>query len=372
MKENKLKKEEIKKDTEKEMKKSYLLTGLKAGDSDLAIVMKKDDYLLECMCEKTEDHYILTFHSDHMHPFRDSFELEHSEKLKLLINTLNLEHLVRRLRFSLNPDNLFFSDSYMPKVMERSVREGQDSFLAELKALIAAVMYPGYSYQDYLEGGDDLYDQSELLTEVREAEATGEIRELLYQALEAENEYQRKVFVKTSRKSLELKQKLVPLLTVLMVLAILLASYLGLVKCKEQSIFLKANEEFQRGNYVNVIEELGPVDVDSLSMETKYIAALSYVYSSNLRTEQVSIITSNLSMNCDPSMLDYWVYIGRAKYDDAIDVAKSLRNDSMLLYALGEKKRSVSNDSDITGSEKEKIIESIDEEIKKTNESVNQ
>ena len=79
----------------------------------------------------------------------------------------------------------------------------------------------------------------------------------------------------------------------------------------------------------------------------------------------------NLTSKTDENILDYWIALGEVKYDEAIDLAKKLQDDELLLYALLNKDRYIQDDTTLTGEEKEKEKQAIKSDIDKLTQQLN-
>ena len=64
-------------------------------------------------------------------------------------------------------------------VIEREVPDDNSDFCNEYKALIGAIMFPKYSFDDYYSGGKDLYKKKKLLKNLSRQEDTTTIKEIL-------------------------------------------------------------------------------------------------------------------------------------------------------------------------------------------------
>jgi uncharacterized membrane protein YukC len=64
----------------------------------------------------------------------------------------------------------------------------------------------------------------------------------------------------------------------------------------------------------------------------------------------------------DDNLLLYWIQLGRIEYGAAIDTAKRIGDDELLLYGLVKYEMSVQLDTTMTGDEKESLLSSLNQQ----------
>jgi len=116
-----------------------------------------------------------------------------------------------------------------------------------------------------------------------------------------------------------------------------------------------------------VIDDLSNISVSTINEHEKYIPAVAYIRSQSVDAfskETKDMLIERLSYNSDVKQLDYWIYLGRADADNAIDIAQRLSDNQLLLYAYIQKYEIVSADTTLSGDDKSSKLNSIKENIK--------
>ena len=124
---------------------------------------------------------------------------------------------------------------------------------------------------------------------------------------------------------------------------------------------------FINKDYSNVIKTSEKVDSKSLSQDDKYIVAYSVIQSEPLSANQKEqVLKINNQSNSD--YLRYWVLIGQAKIDEAIDVASFLDDPQLLMYGLTKKIDEVQRDPNLSSEKRTEQLNNYKtklEELKK-------
>lgn len=100
-----------------------------------------------------------------------------------------------------------------------------------------------------------------------------------------------------------------------------------------------------------------------MNSETKLILARSYVIQESMTSAQKDTVLASLTTMTETLVFDYWICLGRLKFEMAVDIAKRINDNELLLYALIKQSFYIKNDSNINGEEKSNKINAIQKEI---------
>ena len=99
------------------------------------------------------------------------------DRIRTLIEILSLEEDFAKYWFNLNPENLMYDRNFRVVAVEKELYQNgereEDEFLTQYKAVIGYAMQKKYTYEDYYEGGRDLYHKNSFLHKIGEAVNTG-------------------------------------------------------------------------------------------------------------------------------------------------------------------------------------------------------
>ena len=98
--------------------------------------------------------------------------------------------------------------------------------------------------------------------------------------------------------------------------------------------------------------------------EAKYILAASYVRLDSLSDKQKEVILNTITESTDDTIFYYWIYLGRGKFEKALDVAQNIGDTQLILHAYTNLYESVKADINMNGSEKQKKLEEYEKKIK--------
>lgn len=342
------------------MKKS----DLNATAEEIKFLSYKNKLLVPCEIRTNDEEVEFNFNIGELINF-DCIRCGQDEKYRLLANCSDLFVLSKEFEFSLNPQNLMFDVNLCPKVLLRDKCEdakSQELFLQKYKSLIACFLYPKYTYEDYYNGGNDLFKKHTELSFIFECENVNELKLYLLKTYqEHRNNQNNMIFV--SKKKKNVVKLCIPILIVLVIVFGVFTSvaYLKIIPFKE--VLLTADEQYLSGSYIEVQETLSNISVDKLPFSQKYILSRSYVSSESMTQEQKEVVLDGLTINTDEAVIDYWIYIGRLDFDNAIDQAQKIGDDELLLYSYIKQRSDLESDNKISGEEKTGKLNQIDEKI---------
>lgn len=327
--------------------------------------------MLPCTVIESEDGCTFVFDMDGMTKFRSIVDLTKMEQYQLLANCADLEKYAARYFFRLTPDNLVYDRNLCPYILMRDRKEeDKEFFFEEYKALVAAVLSEKYRFIDFYEGGNDLYKKIPSLRELEQKNSTREIFQYLLTNFKREKREE-----KTQRMSIKKSR----VLAVKIIVPILVFTVFGLAvyaflfqgkKMRFQEKIIQAYSYYLHADYVRVGDELKEIPIEQLSEEMQYVLARSHIFSEGLTPKQRESVLSGIGLNTDKTALRYWIEIGRGDFASAVDTAKRLGDDELLLFAYIKQSAYVAEDAAMSGEEKVKIRESLESDIKNMSESI--
>jgi type VII secretion protein EssB len=344
-----------------------------AGEGLIKQLEKGGGKAVPCSIESDGDYYVFTYDTAGLMSCDEVLKTRNIEKYEFLLHASELSELTDIFSFTLNPENLLVDEAFRPVIIERNFLNGKSNFISEYKALIGSTIDPSHSFEDYLRGGADIYEQNRLLSSVASAKTLGEITGLLGDAISEERSYNEKNFEVVKKKEYRMLKILLPVFGVIMALSLGLFGYEHFVVSKVNARTIKATDLYFSEDYKSVGKELAKADVETLSDASRYMAAVSAVKSSGLNADQKENILRALEQyKTNTDYLNYWVCIGRQDYVDADQYAQKFRDNEHRVFALSLRRVQLEKDSSISGSEKTEKINELDGEIKALLESINE
>lgn len=339
-----------------------------------ALLAYPEPELVPCEIEEYEDEFVMRFDVEELYPFDDIKKRLPEERWRLLYNCGFLFRLRERYRFELSPDNLWFDRNLCPKVLVRDLEAGGEEngaeFATQYKALAASILYDRYSYVDYVEGGADLYRKKAVLRTMVEQEEPEKLLEFFRQQYERELEYTTEHRVMVKRSSVKAARIAVPVMAAVTIVAAGVCGWLTLFQLPLKTHLLAGQSAYLRENYIDVQNQLEGVQVGDLPYDSRYILARSIVSTESLTSAQKENILAGLTLKTEPSVFDYWIYIGRGDYPSAVDMAKRLGNNELLLFAYIKYSASVKEDTVMDGEKKEALTNDLEQKIKSLTEEI--
>ena len=330
--------------------------------------------LAPCVLESTEDSINLIFDTQGLEPSETIQTKPKWEQLRFLINCASLVSLDMEYDFPMSLDNQLLDLNLMPSILIRDAKKtgtsgqsGPTSFLMRYKALIGSILLPKYKYENYLNGGQDLYKKNKLLQELSELETVAEIQDRLLK------EYRRQTWEVTTAQKLVPKRNVwvsriaIPLLALALLATLVYGGRLLLIDLPLRDSLLTANTAYINGNHLSVQQALRSYSIDRLPPETRYFLSRSYVSTEALTETQRENILIGLAPITNPMLFDYWIQLGRLYFTEAIDIAQRLGDDELLLYALLKHEVFVRNDLTIPGEERVTLLAELERNISNLN-----
>ena len=338
------------------------LSELKAKGSGIRELAYANAHLVPLDIAIDDDIAVFSYDTTDLFPLHSIKTYPLSERYRVLMNVAELYEVSQRYDFSLSPDNLFYDRNLLVKALKRDAAY-QDDFLTQYQCLCGHIIQKKYDFEDYMNGGLDLLKKNKLLTKVYDRTTVAQIAELFKTLYDEEIEYI------ANTKRIIGKGWLIALIASLSIITIIAiaGTFFSLHTLFVQGPYdlsvINAANAYIGENFDKVVDELSPYDITLLNKQSRFILANSYVVSESLTNDQKRTIRAGLNLKTDDNIINYWIMLGRERYDDALDLALRLNDDELRLYALLKQEVATEQDINITGAEKAAKIESINKEI---------
>ena len=348
---------------------------IEVRNCDLKISKDKREFLCypaeglaSCTVEEAEDGIVFVFEQDPSEGKQESgeslFKRPKEEKLRFLVNCATLLSLFEEYECSLSPTNLVVDMNLIPEVLLRDARDSESrEFLPGYKALIGSILKPKYNYEDFLEGGEDLYKKDKFLAKISSLESVTEVEELLLEEHKRVIERLKKTKKLVPKKQLLMIKIILPLLVVCLGVSAFFLYQAYFREIPYGTSMVEARNAYIANQPLRVQEALRNYDISRLSYETKYILARSYVITEVLTVEQIDDVLRGLTLRTEEQIFDYWIHLGRLEMEEAIDIALRFNDNELLLLAYLKYEVVVRYDPTIGGDDRVPLINRIESRI---------
>ncbi len=338
----------------------------------LALLKEPSDYFMPVKIEESSDAFLFSFSiSPHAQTWDDIQKLNQNDKLRLLLNISRFKKtLDTRITFFLHPNNIVFDDNLVPKIVYRGIRNllppfelDVDAFFIQYKCLVVALFSKNYSFDELYSGSIQHVKDTEFESKIANCESLQELEEILEESYRKEQAEVEKSMVFVPKKRFRFfKRMAISTLIVSVLLAIPLV-YFSFVKAPYEEKLLEAHRDFLAADYGKVITDLHGIDAKKLPDPAKYVLAYSYVKTEKLSEDQKTAIMNNISLKSDRNYLLYWIYNGRGDFEESMDLAKYIDDPQLIIYSLIKQTEQAKNDPNLSGSEREEHVRSLQEEL---------
>jgi len=273
--------------------------------------------------------------------------------------------------FFIHPDNLFLVSNQL-YIAHRGLtgsidpkETSHDQFLTQYKALVVSTLNPRYKFEEVVTGKVTIRDKA--FAKILSATTTVEIEHVLdeqYHALYTAREITERS-VKKSRYS-TFKFLAIGFAVILVGMGI----WLGLLlenTVPRQNRIINAQAAYMVNDFNESTSLLSDDDPRTLPPAVQYMLAASYVQLTTLRTVQRQAVLNNLSPSTSEIELRYWIYIGRGRLVEALDIAYSLGDTHLKINAYALRYDYVYADMNMPGAEKQNHLNRYLERMEELN-----
>lgn len=368
---------ETKIDIENIINKKIKISELNAKkDNEINRLGYENRYLIPCIPNLENEEVNFSYNLNGLTPLEYIKNNRTVEKLRFLINVSDTFSMFDEYMFNINPSNLYYDYNYCTKVVDRDIRKHDEiidleDVVLQYKSLIGHLFSSKYSYEDFYNGGIDLLKHSKVLEKYFSLNSIEEIKKELILDLNKKIKDDSENYIEIKSRDFKVKKYALRIISVLFFIAFVYCIYSAAYLNPFKDAIIKANNYYFNQDYEGVIKSLEKVKITRISKESKYMLAHSYIVSDNLSDTQKKNILSTLSSKSDENILDYWIFLGRSDYDEAIDLGKKIQDNELTLYALIKKDKFIQDDDKMSGEEKENTQETLKSEIDKLSKELN-
>ncbi|WP_153463038.1 type VII secretion protein EssB [Sediminibacillus terrae] len=346
----------------------------------LDLMLQPSEYFCSLTIEEEADAFQFDFQvNSRRKQWKQILKLQRNEKLRLLCNVGKLErYLTTRITFFLHPDNVVFDDNLMPVVVYRGIRGlvppyemEESSFLKQYKCFIIALFSKKYDFDQLYNGSLKDVKETEFQRKVSEIDTLEQLHAFLLESYEEEQRKTDKTMSVVPTKRFKLFKQLSIGMIVAAVLLAVPVVYYGLMKVPFQDDLLTAHGEYLASSNSGVISTLEDADPEKLPQQTKYILANAYINVENLSESEKEVILKNVSLKSDENYLLYWIYNGRGDFDQALETAKYIDDPQLIMYGLIKKIEQAKNNPDLSGTERDELVNELQDELNRYREEYN-
>ena len=360
--------------SDKEWKLSLRRSDVATQDlRELLILDLHHPLFLEQTMDADEDGLTFTYQLEpHSLSYEEVKSRPISERIRLALNVFALEAALEvPVTFLLDPSNLMITKDAQAKIAYRGVPGimtpealTAEDFLRQAKCF-AATLFADVDFMELYNGSLELETLPDFLVELREAEDQATAVAVLEKAYLDKTKEEKATLIQVSSRWHRVFKLASIWLSVAVVLLIIPLIYLIFLQNPFKEKLLQADTAFIKVDYSGVITELEGIAPSSLPTTQKYELAYSYIQGLEFSSDQKKVILNNVSLKSDELYLIYWIQIGRNTFEDALDTAKRINDNDLILYALAQEIKQVREDDKLSGKDRESKLSSLEGEYKK-------
>lgn len=276
-------------------------------------------------------------------------------------------HQAKRLNLFICPENILFDKSFEPYFIHYGVTESlppysldEEVLIHELKATLAALIDPKHSFEEY-----ESYSETLRLTDtaksIMEAQSLDELSSLSEEAISTkENEAKEQVHIPRKKWLINRYSLLGGIVLLIPLLAVFIYGYWFLIP--EKNAYIQSGQHYINSDFSSVITELQAYDGEGMPYVVQYQLANAYLATESLTEEQRENLQNTLTLQSNKNLFLYWIYLGRGENEEAIDLARTIEYELVVLGLL-KYKDEVTNDPSLETEERETILNDIQNEL---------
>ncbi|MED4905416.1 type VII secretion protein EssB [Parageobacillus thermoglucosidasius] len=277
-------------------------------------------------------------------------------------------HSRRRFILIVCPENLVFDHGLEPFFLHVGIKESLPPYepdearlLQEVKATVLALTDGQYQFEEYLKFHETL-KYSAIAKEMLQAENLETLLSILERWMD-EEEAKEQSSVHIPKRKWNVQRYIFFSIVALLIPAIIYMFYSVFFLQPKQKAYVQSAELFLQNKYSDVITALENYPPEKMPYVVQYELASSYVMTESLTEEQRKVVLNNITLKTDPQYLLYWIYIGRGRSEEAIELARAMEDRELIVYGLLKHREEIKADEKLSGEEKKQKLEEIDREI---------
>ena len=326
--------------------------------------------LLPCRYEEDREDLYFYYEIKGMKPLSSIKNEDREKKYQILINFSLLKNLQTDYVLKLTEDNLYYDENGLLYLKDRDIygrgeRPDEDYFLTSYKSFVAGILGSKYSVTQIQESGIEICKSEKWFEPVYNCKSAEEIANVLRGVKQEYTSKQKEQMRNVKKSTYSVWRILAVAATIAALVGGGYAGYLSFKTVPEQTQLLTANEAFIQRDYRTCVESLRQVEPEDMETNTLYILAYSYANMESFRQDEMRTIIENLSTSSNPKTLEYWIRIGRLETKKAEEIALSLSDDKLLIYAYMKEADDLENNTQIDGDEKKSRLDELESQIEK-------
>jgi type VII secretion protein EssB len=278
-------------------------------------------------------------------------------------------HSLRRFILIVCPENLVFDHGLEPFFLHVGIKESLPPYepdevrlLQEVKATVLALTDGQHRFEEYMKFHETL-KYSDVAKEILQAEHLEAILSILERWID-EEEAKERASVHIPKRKWNVQRYIFFSTIGLLIPAMIYTFYSFFFWKPKQEAYVQSAELFLQNKYSDVITTLENYPPEKMPYIVQYELASSYVMTESLNEEQRRVVLNNITLKTDPQYLLYWIYIGRGRSEDALELARAMEDRELIVYGLLKYREEIKADEELSGEEKKQKLEEIDREIK--------
>jgi type VII secretion protein EssB len=344
---------------------------LRMQDSlELQIIKEIDPYLLRDI-DVSEDEVQITITPP------ASFITFRSVRKKSLLSRLRAayqlvtkvkNHSLRRFILIICPENLVFDHGLEPFFLHVGIKESLPPYeldearlLQEVKATVLELTDGQHRFEEYMNFHETI-KCSDVAKEILQAEHLDALRSILERWMD-EEESKERASIHIPKRKWSIQRYIFFSTIGLLIPTLIYTFYSFFFLQPKQEAYIQSAELFLLNKYSEVITTLENYPPENMPYVVQYELASSYVMTESLTEEQRKVVLNNITLKTDPQYLLYWIYIGRGRSEDALELARAMEDRELIVYSLLKYREEIKADEELSGKEKQQKIEEIDREI---------
>lgn len=329
--------------------------------------------LLPCSYEEKLEEVDFTYDIKGKKTMVHILEEDKEKQYQLLINFEKLWDLYLHYAFPCTPENIYYDENCQLYIKRRDIygngkKPELETFMGYYHAFVCGTFSSKYSIDQMLDSGTGMLQNDKIFREICNIRTPEELAELLRGRKSAYIEKERQKRKLVSRKGYIIWRIAAILCFLTMSAGITYSVYASQQVIPMQRAVISAENAFIQLNYTECIDSMKEIPVEDMDVNIKYVLAVAYANSENFQKEEIDVIVSRLAPTTNEKELDYWIYLGRLDVKTAEDIALSLSDDKLLIYAYMKEMDLLESDTTVSGEEKKARLDQLEQEITKLGE----
>lgn len=349
-------------------------SSLAAEDTFDYLKLTKDvQGLIPCSFEESLEEVTFVYDVAGLKSLKEMEQESEECKRQFLINFSKLYEVFEQYRIDISEKNIFYDENMLPYVKARDLygRDGkadEGAFLYAYQCVAGGLLSKKYKISQVLDSGLEILKKDKSMRSIMDAADMQELLSVLRKQRDDFISNRRKKVREVSKTKYFVWKVLAIVMLIVGIAAGGLSVYYGAFIVPEQKALVMANQRFITKDYVGCIDSMKSIDVENMDTYTKYILAVSYASTESFKQDEINNIVSRLSINSNEKELEYWISLGRLDVVQAENLALTLSDDKLLIYAYMKEIDMLENDTNMDGEEKKSRLDTLNNEIKSMGE----